>query len=94
MPNELSKGEISPRITLMRGAQRRAAKLFLSNKNTQYTWTSRLAGTLRNEKCCAIERKRFSIAIFDMKLLFFDIRTPRGMKEHRSEKIPVLGKSL
>ena len=48
MPNELSKGEISPRITLMRGAKRRAAKLFLSNKNTQYTWTSRLVGTLKD----------------------------------------------
>ena len=50
--------------------------------------------SLKLRKRVAIERKRFSIAIFDMKLLFFDIRTPRGMKEHRSEKIPVLGKSL
>ena len=50
--------------------------------------------SLKLRKRVAIERTRFSNAIFDMKLLFFDIKTPRGMKELRSEKVPVLGKSL
>ena len=53
-----------------------------------------MAGTFRNKKCCAIERMRFSIANFDMKLLFFDIKTTVEMKDLRSERITVLGKSL